>query len=152
MANTAKWSCSTCLVSNDPDKSACVCCQTKRPEAATTTSKAESAPKPTNSLFAAAALASSKWSCSTCLVANDADKTACACCQTKKPGAATGAPAEAANKPNGLFAAAAANASKWSCSTCLTNNDSDKAACVCCQTKKPGASTAVQAGKPSNQR
>lgn len=88
---------------------------------------------------------SNKWSCQSCLVSNEAEKTECACCSAKKPSASVSL-AEPAKKPNSLFATtAASNASKWSCSTCLASNDSSKDACACCMTKRSGTATAAPA-------
>lgn len=127
LGNSNKWSCESCLVSNDSDKTVCACCSAKKP------STAVEPAKKTNGLFAVAASNASKWSCSTCLASNDSSKDTCACCMTKRF-------TESSNKPaNSLFAAAAkSNSNKWSCSTCLASNDSAKDACACCMTKRPG--------------
>ncbi len=80
MAASNKWSCSTCLASNESDRTTCACCQTKKE-----TPSELSPVKPTNSLFAAAKTANAnKWSCSTCLASNESDRITCACCQSKR--------------------------------------------------------------------
>ena len=99
-AKNSNWTCSTCLVSNDESKSACVCCSTARPSTASETSKlnqqlsfdqvdANANSKP--SLFASNTTAAAKWTCSTCLVSNDAQKDECACCMTKRANDTNGA-------------------------------------------------------------
>ena len=108
--STAKWSCTTCLVLNNEEKTSCACCSTKRQEAA----KSE---KP---LEAATPLSGGpKWSCSTCLVANEPAKDSCVCCATPRQ---SGKPAS----------------SKWSCTTCLVLNEAEKSICVCCSTSRSG--------------
>ena len=74
---------------------------------------------PLNQLAAFKGNAGDKWTCSTCMVSNDADKAACGCCETLKPGGVV--------------------KRKWTCDTCMVSNDADKDACVCCEAAKPGS-------------
>jgi len=73
---------------------------------------------PLNQLAAFKPSGGAKWTCSSCMVSNDADKSACVCCETLKPGGAT--------------------KTKWTCDTCMVGNDAEKDKCVCCETPKPG--------------
>ena len=99
-AKNSNWTCSTCLVSNDESKSSCVCCSTAKPSTASETSKlnqklsfdqvdANANSKP--SFFASNTTTAAKWTCSTCLVSNDAQKDECACCMTKRANDSNGA-------------------------------------------------------------
>ncbi|THD23925.1 hypothetical protein D915_005364 [Fasciola hepatica] len=63
---SSKWECPTCMVFNDFDKVACVCCQTSNPNGV------KSRP-------------SAQWECPTCMVSNSSDKEKCPCCCTTKP-------------------------------------------------------------------
>lgn len=102
---------------------------------------------------------------------NDIGKEKCMCCETPKPGSSSksivasnslltssssgfkfGMPssisadlsAVKAVASDDLFKSLAAQQKKtqWECDSCLTRNDTDKESCMCCETPKPGSSSA----------
>ena len=85
--SASKWTCNTCLVQNEDATSSCACCMTARPGASENKKLAfdQTDHSQKTSIFATA---SAKWTCGTCLVANEASKDECACCMTKKSGPA----------------------------------------------------------------
>lgn len=98
----AKWSCPMCLIQNDMEKAECVACQAKNPKTSSKPASKEPAMKVSEPSAASKPLVASnqgfgdllkksagKWSCGTCLIQNDQDKTVCDACQTKKPNSTT---------------------------------------------------------------
>lgn len=87
------WECEMCLVSNKPDSSSCVACETPKPGLKVTSEpKAEAKvdiklPVSQSGFGNMFKKASGSWTCDECLVTNNADKVKCAACETVKPGA-----------------------------------------------------------------
>lgn len=96
---TGSWTCGTCMVPNDANKSKCVSCEEPRPDSATkgTTTVPAAVPElpkpaaPTGGFnWAAAGLkmptkAPGTWMCKVCMVDNVAAKTKCASCEEPRP-------------------------------------------------------------------
>ncbi|ODM97286.1 hypothetical protein Ocin01_09403 [Orchesella cincta] len=104
-----KWRCPTCMVENELNCQACVCCSEKNPNATTA---------------AVAKPVSKKWRCPTCMVENELDAPACVCCSEKNPNASN---------------ATTTVIKKWRCTTCMVENEPSAPACVCCSEKNPNA-------------
>uniref|UniRef100_A0AC35TXU6 RanBP2-type domain-containing protein n=1 Tax=Rhabditophanes sp. KR3021 TaxID=114890 RepID=A0AC35TXU6_9BILA len=147
-----KWSCPTCMVSNDASATKCPCCAT--PKDGKSTIKVSSQLK--GDTFAAPAVgitfgnATSKWNCSTCMVPNEASSAKCVCCETPKEGEVKGSAPPIKSLKGDTFAAPVVNngfsfgttsvppTAKWNCSTCMVPNEASSAKCVCCETPKDG--------------
>ncbi|CAL8095747.1 unnamed protein product [Orchesella dallaii] len=67
-----KWRCPACMVENEINCQACVCCSEKNPNASTA-----SAAKPV----------AKKWRCPTCMIENELEAPVCVCCTEKNPNA-----------------------------------------------------------------
>jgi hypothetical protein len=94
-----KWTCKTCLVNNEDDKTTCVCCMTPRETTSVKPGAVEAtvAPPPPSSSSSVSITSGSqaslgslfastgkKWTCKTCLVPNDDNKTSCVCCTSPR--------------------------------------------------------------------
>lgn len=127
----------------------------------------QSAPK-SDDLFKnlAAQQKKSQWECDDCLSQNDPSKDKCACCDKLKPGAvksnnfgiqnnssaAAATPAFSFGMPQATSTFTSDAGFKklvdkqkecWACSTCMTQNESSKTKCVCCEQEKPGSTPAA---------
>ncbi|KNE72110.1 hypothetical protein AMAG_16605 [Allomyces macrogynus ATCC 38327] len=89
---------------------------------------------PAAALAKQAATSGAKWTCSTCMVPNPADKDQCAACDADRPGAAPKPAAASAFAPP-----AAAGGAKWTCGECFVPNPADKNQCIACEADRPGA-------------
>jgi hypothetical protein len=102
-------------------------------------------------LTVAATARPAKWTCSTCMVPNEASKAACVCCATARPGAVAKTLAAALDQATDVKKPAENNTmsvkppllntalAKWTCSMCLVQNESSSSQCVCCMTARPSA-------------
>ena len=100
------------------------------------------------------------WECGTCLVRNKPESTKCVCCESvrqndskiKTPTCTIFKDTETTKFKFGFGSsnttpvvtdfkslASQQKASKWECSTCMTQNDTNKVKCVCCEEAKPRA-------------
>ena len=83
----SKWTCDTCLASNEETRTCCACCQSSRPVKGldkTDSSNASNISKPPVKPSLFSTQTSSKWTCSTCLVQNESEIVHCICCSTAK--------------------------------------------------------------------
>ncbi|XP_028968603.1 nuclear pore complex protein Nup153-like [Galendromus occidentalis] len=84
-----QWSCGTCMVSNKAEASKCVACESPNPDSKAAPSAASTSSFPVSTVkspLSAMIKMSPGWSCDTCLVRNDLDKSKCVACETPKPG------------------------------------------------------------------
>ena len=150
-AAAGSWVCGTCMVNNDASESECVSCEELRPDFATakgtTTVPAtvsELPPKPAASTggfnWAAAGIkaptkAPGTWTCTVCMVDNDAAKTKCVSCEGPRP-ADSSEPALSSGGFNwadaGLKVPTKAPGT-WTCNVCMVDNDTAKTKCVSCE-------------------
>ncbi|XP_073956016.1 uncharacterized protein isoform X2 [Choristoneura fumiferana] len=119
-ADTSKWKCEDCWVSNDEAADKCACCGAKNPKGAsqvvpvkpaepssgmcpkcfavTTNGKCgkctQVSSTPDKNFKTVLKAQSNKWECEHCLVRNDSDKTRCVCCEADR----SGKPKEPENK------------------------------------------------------
>ncbi|KAI0272529.1 hypothetical protein BC834DRAFT_351352 [Gloeopeniophorella convolvens] len=91
---TGTWTCGVCMVDNDPAKTKCASCEEPRPNAGPSAPVVQPLLNPPTAPtggfnWAAAGMkaptkAAGTWTCSTCMVPNDAAKTKCVSCETPK--------------------------------------------------------------------
>ncbi|ESP05211.1 hypothetical protein LOTGIDRAFT_80233, partial [Lottia gigantea] len=68
------------------------------------------------------------WTCYTCMIENNVEKTKCAACETPKP----------SSKPIGILSSLfAKKAGSWDCDVCMVQNNPDVEKCAACETPKP---------------
>lgn len=99
-AKEGSWTCDQCLISNKPEATVCMACETPKPEATPkpqqlpkSAASSSTATKPSTKSDGKQSLGSmfkpkeGEWKCDACLVTNKADTVHCAACQSLKPGA-----------------------------------------------------------------
>ena len=139
-SQTPKWTCGTCLVSNDDTTDKCACCSSAKPGPKPTSIPAVTIKTPasvtaaaphTTSLFnkmtSGQGSGASKWTCDKCLVSNAEVNEKCACCM---------APRQSSN-----LLLDKKQTQKWTCGTCLVSNEDTTDKCACCSSAKPGPKT-----------
>ncbi|XP_037084880.1 nuclear pore complex protein Nup153-like [Pollicipes pollicipes] len=161
------WTCDVCMITNKPDATKCVACQT--PNAAAAKPSVASAPAPETSSAAPAASWGDKfkpvpgeWTCDTCMLKNNPDSANCVACETPNSKAALSSSA-AAPAPAATTITPASSwgdkfkpvAGEWTCDTCMVTNKPDSSKCVACQTPNPKAASAnaspAAASKPAQE-
>ncbi|XP_067931479.1 nuclear pore complex protein Nup153-like isoform X2 [Watersipora subatra] len=131
--SVSKWSCATCLIQNDDGVTNCVACNSSKPVTGGDNFKVSSAN--TSSGWGDLMKGSTdKWSCSSCLVQNDASSDKCVACTTPNP---TQKSSTAANPISSGWGNLIKSGDKWSCSTCLVQNEAKVDKCVACGSSKP---------------
>ncbi|RUP47189.1 hypothetical protein BC936DRAFT_146034 [Jimgerdemannia flammicorona] len=147
-ATSGKWTCSVCMINNEAEASKCAACETDKPRAAKPVSEpvVPSFNWP-QSGFKADKATNGKWTCSVCMINNDAEASKCAACETDKPGATKPAPEPAApsfNWSQSGFKMDRSTGSKWTCDVCMINNEAEASKCAACETDKPGGSSSFK--------
>lgn len=126
VADTSKWKCGDCWVSNNESDEKCICCGAKNPK------------KSGAALTNAGSNDTSDWKCDDCWVQNKSTVKACVACGGARPGAAKPGLFNTTKPPDGLKNIVTAQTNKWECTNCLVRNDTDKIKCVCCEAQRPG--------------
>ncbi|NXC46543.1 RBP2 ligase, partial [Penelope pileata] len=157
-----QWDCNVCLVRNEPTASKCVACQ--NPSKTNTEVSLQQfsfkleqvdAPKTVQNDLGTAFSKKGQWSCSVCLVQNEANDETCRACQNPNPQSQPNVPASTAQAPPAPSFGSVADTSKpqkntfaglfakkegqWDCNTCLVRNEGSSPACVACQTPNPSS-------------
>ncbi|XP_043921664.1 nuclear pore complex protein Nup153 [Protopterus annectens] len=146
------WDCSTCLVSNKPEDSKCVACQTAKQGGPVVGSVPTSVPNMCGGLLGFGdrfKKPEGSWNCETCLVQNKVDATQCVACGGTKPGTkgeakggpvVSSVPTSSSNVHEGLLGFGdkfKKPEGSWNCETCLVQNKVDATQCVACGGTKP---------------
>ncbi|UXI16732.1 putative tRNA intron endonuclease [Sarcoptes scabiei] len=185
--STKTWTCSTCSVSNDIDEAVCVSCEEPNPSKkpsligtktfssplkSMTTSITPVSNVPLNEIFKKS---SNQWTCSECMVNNEANQSRCVSCETPNSKNSNAIQSDSASQSNfgfkfGSFSnpvsssistkisndpdktitksSNSLNENEWKCFYCNTvNKNNDKNICVECNKIKVIAATKNQLQK-----
>lgn len=112
-ADTSKWKCEDCWVSNDEAADKCACCGAKNPKGGSQVVPVKPAVEPSSGMCPKCFAVTTNGKCGKCTQASSmADKN--------------------------LKSVLKAQSNKWECENCLVRNDSDKTRCVCCEADRSG--------------
>lgn len=143
-----KWECTECMVRNISTATTCISCTTPK----ATTKSTLNGPIKTTAISTTSSWGdkfkapSSSWTCSVCMIPNDAAKEKCAACESPKPKAVTSTTQIPTTVTS--FEGFSKKTDEWLCPSCMVNNAITKDKCVCCETPKPGAKPLVTQSKP----
>lgn len=150
-ADPTKWTCDTCMVSNNPETaSQCRSCEAPKPPS----KAAPSEPPKTEFNWAAAGIKppvvdSTKWTCDTCMISsNPVTATQCQSCEAPRPTSTS----TTVEPPKTGFNWAAAGlkqptlaAGEWKCGLCNTTNTPKDTKCSACDEPAPSSTSNTEA-------